>query len=383
MIPGIRRCVRCVMDSGDAIRIEFDSEGVCTLCRGWDVLRAQQVLDGVAGERKLQEMVEFVRGKSLGRPYDSVLGASGGVDSTYLAYQAKQLGLRPLVVHLDNGWNSELAVANIENICRRLGFDLYTHVVDWQEFRDLHLAYLRASVIDVEVPTDHAINALLLRTAVGKRIPFILSGSNIATEGILPPEWIWDKMDLLNIRAIHRRFGRVPLRTFPQAGFVWRAYHQLKGGVRILEPLNWMPYRKKEAKEIMARELGWRDYGGKHYESIFTRFYQGYILPRKFGVDKRKAHLSTLICSGQITREEALRELEAPPYGQDQLRQDRAFVLKKLGLSETDFEGLMNRPPVSHGQFPSYRSRHYRYHRQAARFVRPITQLVRNVFCSR
>jgi N-acetyl sugar amidotransferase len=335
--------------------------------------------DVALGDRALRQLVSEIQSSGRGRPYDSVLGVSGGVDSTFTAYQAKQLGLRPLIVHVDNGWNSELAVHNIEHVCRRLGLDLLTHVIDWDEFRDLHLAYLRASVIDVEVPTDHAITAFTIQTAAGLGLKYLLTGVNHATESVLPREWVWDKMDLLNLTSIHRRFGSVRLRTFPRLGFFRYVWYQQVRKIRMVELLDYLRYDKEEAKRVIERELGWRDYGGKHHESVFTRFYQGYILPRKFGVDKRRAHLSSLILSGQMSRQVALAELARPIYDPEKLAEDRAFVLKKLGLTDSEFEGLMSADPVPHDQFPNYRSRHYRYHAAFFRKIRPLTRLVRRV----
>jgi N-acetyl sugar amidotransferase len=374
-----RECTRCVMGEEDRIALEFNEAGVCSLCCSWEKLAKKHRYEPEREQRRLANIVRIIRQGGEGKPYDSVLGISGGVDSTYAAYQAKQLGLRPLVVHFDNGWNSELAVQNIENICKKLGFDLYSHVVDWREFRDLHRAYLLASVIDVEIPTDHGIQALLVRQAASRGVRAVISGMNFATEGLIPPEWVWDKRDLLNLRAIHRRYGTVPLRTFPTLGFFRNLWYHLGRGIRVYDLLDYLPYDKEQAKEIITRELGWRDYGGKHHESIFTRFYQGYILPRKFGVDKRKAHLSSLICAGQITREQALAELAKPPYDPKLMEQDRIFVIKKFGFAEAEFEALMRQPPVPHTSFPTYARYHYRYHEAFGRSVRPGTRLLRKV----
>jgi N-acetyl sugar amidotransferase len=288
------------------------------------------------------------------------MGLSGGLDSTYMALQAKKLGLRPLVVHFDNGWNSECAANNIENILNKLDFNLYTLVVNWDEFKDLQLSYLKASVIDIEAITDHAISATLYKLAVKHGIKYILSGENIATEAVIPSHWVHRKSDHINIKAIHKKFGKIPLKTFPLMGFREKRGIR-KSGIQTVRLLNLMPYEKKEAKRAVTRELGWKDYGGKHYESVFTRFYQGYILPVKFGIDKRKAHLSNLICSGQLTREEALSEMAKPPYDTELLKIDKDFVLKKLGLSHEEFENIMRLPVRSHKDFPYEGPLYYRY----------------------
>jgi len=374
-----RRCARCVMDDGDRIAIDFDEQGVCSFCRSWQRLHDEGVPPPEVIRERLRARVEMIRAAGRGKAYDCVLGVSGGVDSTYLAFRAKDLGLRPLLIHMDNGWNSELAVKNIESICRKLSLDLHTHVVAWEEFRDLHRAYLKASVIDVEVPTDHAINAILLREAARRGIRYVLSGANVATEGLLPSEWVWNKMDLRNLEAIHRRHGRVPLRTFPRLGF-WRGIWIQKAlGVRNIDLLDLLEYDKPAAAKVITAELGWRDYGGKHHESIFTRFYQGYILPTKFGVDKRKAHLSSLICAGQVTRQQALDELARPPYAAELVESDKEFVIKKLELTPQEFEEIMKTPARPHLDYPSYLTAHYLYHRLFFSRIRPITALYRRL----
>ncbi|MBN1521887.1 MAG: N-acetyl sugar amidotransferase [Candidatus Aureabacteria bacterium] len=348
-----RICKRCIMDTTDP-DISFDEQGICNHCREYAVHYGKDVFTGDEGKKRLDEIVARIRAKAGKSEHDSVMGLSGGVDSTYVAYLAKQLGLNPLCVHLDNGWDSELSVKNIENIVRRLGFDLHTHVIDWEEFKDLQLAYMKASVIDIEVPTDHAITAVLYDVAREQNISFILSGNNIATEGILPFSWVHgNKNDLINLKAIHRKFGSLPLKSYPRLGLCRRLYYHVVKKIRTVKILNYIRYNKKEAKRIITESLGWRDYGYKHYESFFTRFYQAYILTKKFGVDKRRAHLSTLICSGQMTREEALSEIQKELYNEDDLKNDKEYVLKKLGLSEKDFERIMALPVKSHLDYGS------------------------------
>jgi hypothetical protein len=256
-----------------------------------------------------------------------------------------------LAVHFDNGWNSELAVQNIENIVTKLCIDLSTYVINWEEFRDLQVAYIRASVVDIEVVTDHAIFATLYRLAAKHGIRHILSGTNIVTEQVLPPHWIYAKTDHVNIKAIHKQYGTVPLSTYPFMNLRVKKIHQIVRRIRSHSILNYADYDKREAKTLITRELGWRDYGGKHHESIFTRFYQGYILPTKFGVDKRKAHLSNLIFSGQMTKADALHELSRPLYDSDLLKSDYEFVLKKLRLTGGEFDKLMAQPPRPHTDF--------------------------------
>lgn len=354
--PSYRQCSVCVLDTRDDPRMRFDSEGRCHYYHEYLAAEKQYVRTGGNGRRELERLAEEFKSAGKGKPYDSIMGLSGGVDSTYVAYVAKDLGLRPLAVHFDNGWNSELAVKNIENIVNRLGLDLVTYVINWEEFRDLQLAYLKASVVDIEVVTDHAIFATLYRMAGRHGIRAILSGTNVVTEQVLPPHWIYNKTDHVNIRAIHREFGKVPLKTYPFMDLKVKKYYQLIRGIRSHSILNYVDYDKARVKRLIADELGWRDYGGKHCESIFTRFYQGYILPTKFGIDKRKAHLSNLIFAGQITKQQALADLAEPIYAPAQLASDHEFVLKKLKLTEPEFAELMSLPPRSHTDFATEQS---------------------------
>jgi N-acetyl sugar amidotransferase len=280
--PDYRQCTLTVMDNIADPGIRFDAKGVCNYYYEYKQAERNGVLTGEAGEKKIQELVEKIRTEGKDKPYDCLIGLSGGVDSTYVAWLVKKLGLRPLAVHLDNGWNSELAVKNVENIITRLGFDLFTLVVNWEEFRDIQLAYLRASVVDIEVVSDHAVFATMYKLAKEKKIGYIISGTNIVTEYIMPPSWLYYKMDFANLKDIHSRYGKLKLKTYPVFDFKKYVYYS---GVLKLTPisiLDYVPYNKQEIKEIIKNELGWRDYGGKHYESVFTKFYQAYILPEKF-----------------------------------------------------------------------------------------------------
>lgn len=308
---------------------------------------------GKEGEKKLNEFVNRIKENGKNKPYDCLIGLSGGVDSTYVAWLVKKHGLRPLAVHLDNGWNSELAVKNIENIISKLEIDLYTLVINWEEFRDIQLAYLRASVVDIEVVSDHAIFATMYKLAKEKKIAYIISGTNIVTEHIMPPSWLYKKMDFANLKDIHDKFGKIKLKTYPVFDFKKYVYYSSILKLSPVSILNYVPYNKKEIKQLITKELEWRDYGGKHYESIFTKFYQAYILPEKFKIDKRKAHLSTLICSGQMLKEEAIEELKQPLYDPGELAQDKEYVLKKLGLSMEEFDRIMMMVPRKHEEFKS------------------------------
>lgn len=345
-----QQCSLGIMDTIADPDITFDANGVCNYYRQYQVQAESEVMYGEDGVRALEAMVEKIKANGKGKRYDCITGVSGGVDSTYLVYLAKQLGLRVLVVHFDNGWNSEIAVKNIENIINKLGFDLYTLVVNWEEFRDIQLAYFKADVVDIEAITDHAIIATMYKLAIENDLKYILSGTNIVTEAILPRHWIFNKIDHRNIQSIHEQYGTVPLKTYPFFDTRLKKRAEMKG-ITTLSPLNLVDYNKASIKETISRELGWRDYGGKHYESVFTRFYQGYILPVKFGIDKRKAHLSNLVFSGQITREQAIKEIAQPIYDVHQLEQDLPFALKKLGFSGDEFDAYLSRGRREHSEF--------------------------------
>jgi N-acetyl sugar amidotransferase len=340
-------CVKCVMDTSDK-DISFDSEGICSHCRAFEKKLKKIPAGSEEREKKRQALIAEIKTAGVGKKYDCILGVSGGVDSTYVSWLAAKEGLRCLAVHLDNGWNSELAVGNIEKTLKKSGFELYTHVINWREFRDIQRAYFKSSVIDIEAPTDHAITAILYFLAKKHGLKHILSGSNTVTEGILPVSWGYNKQDAVNLLDIHKRFGKVKLKTFPVLPR-WRSvmYREIKK-IRLVPLLDYYDYNKQKAKQIIQEELGWVDYGGKHYESVFTRFYQAYILNRKYHVDKRRAHLSTLINSGQMTREEALEILEQPAYEENLFRQDYDFVLKKLDYTPEEFEKMMSEPEIPH-----------------------------------
>ena len=348
-----RRCTRCIMDTSDP-EIRFDERGHCNHCRSWFERSERELVPPARRESALAAVVDEIRRAGRGRDYDCIIGVSGGVDSTYTAYQAAKLGLRPLAVHLDNGWNSEQAVRNIERTLAALKIDLFTHVLDWDEFRDLQVAFLRGSTPDGEIPTDHAIVALLYSAAAKNGVRYIVDGRNLATEGILPPAWSRGHGDWKYIRSVHARFGTRPLRHFPHYGIAELGYYTVVRRLRNVSLLNHVPYVKAEAMATIGRELGWEYYGGKHYESVYTRFYQGYVLPTKFGIDKRIAHLSTLVCSGQISRADALAALDAPIYPEGLLEVDRRFVLKKLELSASEFDAIMALPPRTYWDYPSY-----------------------------
>jgi N-acetyl sugar amidotransferase len=350
-------CTRCVMDTS-AADIRFDENGVCNYCTEF-LERSGHVLHQEPSQRRqaLEEFVARVKAAGRGKRYDCVVGVSGGVDSSWVLVQAVKLGLRPLAAHMDNGWDSELAQNNIANLVRGLGVDLYTHVIDWEEYRSLMQAFFAADVIDVELLYDNAMLAVNYQQAAEYGVKFILAGSNTATEGMrMPTAWNWSKYDKRNIKAIAWRFGGVRIDSFPAIGTVGRLWHEVVRKRRWVSFLDYLDYNKSEALEALHRDHGYKPYLHKHYESIFTRFYQGYILPQKFGVDKRRIHLSTLIISGQMTRADALRGLDGVPYASEKvLEEDKQYFLKKMGWTPSQLGEYLARPEKSHAIYASER----------------------------
>lgn len=347
-------CTRCIMDTSDP-DISFDAEGVCNHCRGFDNNIRLNWHPDVNGRQKLDEIVATIKRQGEGKAYDCAIGLSGGVDSSYLAYVArKELGLRLLAVHVDGGWNSELATKNIENIVRKLDIDLHTYVVDWEEMRDLQRSFLRAGLANQDVPQDHAFFASLYSNAQAYGLRYVLSGGNIATESIMPEEWAYNAMDLRHLEAVHRRFGSIKLSTFPRVSFLryyfWNRYVKR---MRVIRPLNYMPYVKNDAIALLERELGFRYYGGKHFESRFTKWQQLYYRPRKFGYDERRSYLSSMILSGQMQRDEAKQALADDVENERQAEEETDFILKKLSISKEEFKQIMDSPPRTFRDYPS------------------------------
>lgn len=348
-------CTRCVLDT-TAKDITFDSQGVCNYCSGF-INRSSHVINKNPNIKKaeLDEFIKKIKKAGKRKKYDVIVGVSGGADSSWTLVQAIKLGLRPLAVHMDNGWNSELAQNNISNLVRALNVDLHTHVINWEEYRKLMQSHFDADVIDVEILYDNAMLAVNYRLAAKYGVKYLLSGSNQASEGIYTPKgWNWYKRDKKNIKAIAKKFGQNRLKTFPAFNTYDYLWYEFVRGIKWFSPLDLMDYNKFEAMEYMKENYGYKPYPYKHYESVFTRFYQGYILPKKFNVDKRKLHLSALILSGQITREEALKDLEGIPYPSDkELNEDIQYFLKKMNWSRQQLDDYIKRPEVSHLNFPS------------------------------
>lgn len=345
-----RICAKTVMDTSDPY-IEFDEDGVSNYWRSGIARLEAEIIRGEAGLAHARRIAESIRAESKTKRYDCLIGVSGGVDSSYVAYWTRKLGLRPLAVHLDNGWNSELAVSNIEALVTKLDIDLHTVVLDWEEFRDIQRSFFLASVPNCEMPTDHAITATLFSLARKHGIRHIISGANVVTEGIYQANIGHDNKDWSHIADLHRRFGQRKVSTFPHLSVLDFARSIVVDRIRFIPILNYLDYNREQAIATLEREFGWRNYGRKHGESTFTRFFQEHYLPAKFGIDKRRMHYSSMICAGQITREDALRKLEEPLYEPDELRQDIEFVRKKLQFSEKEFEAIMKTPPKSHHDY--------------------------------
>jgi N-acetyl sugar amidotransferase len=341
-------CSRCVLDT-TAPDIWFDKRGVCKYCKIHNELE-KAYPKGADGERRIHEIAGKIKKKGKNRKYDCLVGVSGGRDSTYTLYLAVNLGLRPLAVHFDNGWDSSIAVSNIKNATDKLEVDLHTIVADWEEFKDLQISFLKASVPDAEIPTDYAIYSVLFQVAAHEGIKYILEGHSFRTEGTSPLSWTY--MDGRYIKSVHKKFGRRKLTSFPVLTFSKLFYFLFVRRIKYVRPLESIDYRQDEVNTILETELGWRYYGGHHHESVYTQFFQSYLLPRKFGIDKRKTEYSALIRSGQMPRESALKEIAENTYPVDQ--EIVNYVISKLGLSKEEFHQILSAEKKSFQDYPTY-----------------------------
>ncbi len=339
-----RICSKTIMDTSDP-DIVFDKDGISNHWHSYQTKAKKHLINKKERKYKLNSLVNEIKKKGSKKKYDCIIGVSGGVDSTYLAYIVKNLGLRPLAVHFDNGWNSELAVKNIENILEKLDIDLYTYVVDWLEFKNIQLSFLKASTPDLEIPTDHGIISLLYKTASKHGVKYILNGTNVQTESILPEKWGYGYYDLTYIKSIQRKYGNKKIKSLPTLSLIELFYFSKVKKIKFIPFLNYVDYVKEDAMKVIEEKLDWIYYGGKHYESIYTRLIQSYILPIKFNIDKRIAHYSNLICSNQISRDYALEELKKDAYPADLINNDLEYFLKKLDLSKNEFDLILNNKP--------------------------------------
>jgi len=339
-------CTNCVMDTTDP-KNKFDDRGFCRHCRNFYKNILPNWHTDERGWNEIQRIAEKIRREGVGKEFDCIMGLSGGVDSSYLAYIAKEkLGLRPLVFHVDAGWNSQMAVNNIEKLIDKLGLDLFTEVIDWEEMRDLQLAFFKAGVAHLDTPQDHAFFASMYNYAAKYKIKYILNGGNYSTECVDNPlEWHYHASDLKQLKDIHRRFGQRTLATFPMANILtYKVYYRYFKGVTVVRPLNYVPYIKKDAVRLLIDRFGWQEYPEKHYESRFTKFYESYWQPMKFGIDKRKVKYSSLILTRQMTREDALKKLAELAYDEKTIDQDFEYIATKLGISVNELRIYLKAP---------------------------------------
>lgn len=348
-----QQCTRCVMDTSDP-DIHFDGNGYCNHCTELLHRINSPAYEEHFSKKNFEALLEKIKSKGRGKKYDCILGLSGGVDSSYLAYLLKGYGLRVLLVHMDNGWDAEESVRNIKAVAGALHFDYDSVVLNWEKFRDIQKAFLKASVIEAETPTDIAIQGALHQKAAEHKVAYILSAGNLATEGILPAYWHYNSKDYKYLSSVQRRFGTLPVRKLLPTFNLWEeVWYKFVKGIRIIYPLNYIRFAKEEAIAILENKIGWRRYGGKHHESRYTKFIQSYLLPEKFGIDYRKATYSSEICFGNKTRAEALQLLQQPLYQQEEVEREKKFIAKKLGLSFDEFEQILALPPKSYKDYPN------------------------------
>ena len=351
-------CTNCVMDTSDP-KINFDGKGRCDHCASFYKTVLPKWQPNEAGRKVLEKKIEQIKKAGEGKDFDCIIGISGGADSSYLTYLAKvEFGLRPLVFHVDGGWNSQIAVNNIEKLIDNLGLELFTEVIDWKEMRDLQLAFFKSGVPHIDLPQDHAFFATMYKFAEKHRVKYILTGGNISTECVRNPlDYFYYGTDLWQIRDIHGKFGQAPLVNFPLSGILrHKVYLRYFKGIEVVKPLDYLPYIKKDAMKLLSDRFGWQIYARKHFESRFTKFYEGYWLPVKFGFDTRRVQYSSLILTGQMTREEALADLAQLPYDEKTIAHDFEYISTKLGISVAELQGYMDAPRKS---YKDYRNQLY------------------------
>lgn len=342
-----RICRRCIMDTTSDPKLILDEDGVCNYCHEYDEEYEKYKKYRENGERQLAELFLKIKKECRNKPYDVALGLSGGVDSSYVLYLAHQYGLRVLAIHVDAGWNSEIAVQNIEKMCTKLGYDLQTVVIDWPTIKELQRAYMFSGLGNQDVPQDHCFIAAVRQYCKKYHIKYLLNGWNLATEGILSHAYQQFAGDWINIKDVYRKRGRgnVSLKKYPHTSF-WDQYigYQYLYPVKEIRPLLYVDYSKKKAIELLEREFGWKYYGGKHFESRFTRFFQEVYLPQKYGWEKRRDHISSLIVGGEMTREEGMAEIACPTADEQFLKEETEYVLKKLDISEEEWAEILESP---------------------------------------
>jgi N-acetyl sugar amidotransferase len=348
------------MDTTDS-KITFDENGVCDHCNTFKKRVLPIWHPDENSMTKMQKLAEKIKQRGKGKDFDCIIGMSGGVDSSYLVYLAKEkLGLRPLVFHVDAGWNSQQAVNNIERIVDKLGLDLYTEVIDWEEMKDLQLAFFKSGVSHVDTPQDHAFFATMYKFCSKYKIKYMLTGANYSTECIMSPfEWMYYQSDSTQLKDIHKKFGSKPLKTFPLTNILWhKVYLKYVRGIQVVKPLNYFPYVKEEATQFLEKEFGYQRYAQKHFESRFTKFYEGYWLPEKFGFDTRRVQYSSLILTGQMKRDDALEKLKKPAYDPETIQHDFEYIATKLGITSKELKKYMDEPNKT---FRDYKNQYWIY----------------------
>jgi N-acetyl sugar amidotransferase len=350
-------CTSCVMDTTDSM-IVFDDHGVCDHCNTFKNVTLPSWDTGAGGRAQLDALVDAIKREGEGKDFDCIIGMSGGIDSSYLTYIAKEkMGLRPLVFHVDAGWNSQIAVNNIERLIDGLGLDLFTEVIDWQEMRDLQLSFFKSGVPHIDTPQDHAFFATMYKFATQHKVKYILTGANLSTECIRNPvEWMYYQSDSRQLLDIHSQFGTQALKTFPVTSILWhKVWLPYVKGIKVVRPLNMVPYIKEDAKQLLMDRFGWQPYPQKHFESRFTKFYESYWLPKRFGYDVRRVQYSSLIVTGQMTREEAIEQLKKPSYDVASIGQEIEFVANKLGISIDELNSYMDLPRKTYKDYKNQR----------------------------
>ena len=353
-------CNNCVMDTTDS-SITFDEKGVCDHCSVFytEILPIWQY--GENRQNQLDGIVSKIKESSNGADFDCIMGMSGGIDSSYLLYKmVSEYNLRPLVFHVDAGWNSQIAVNNIERLIDGLGLDLYTEVINWEEIKDLQLAFLKSGAPHIDVPQDHAFFATMYKFASENNIKYILTGGNYSTECVRNPlEWMYYQSDSAQLRDIHKKFGTIPLESYPVTNILWhKVYLPYIKGIKLIRPLDYIPYHKEKAMNLLVDKFGYQKYPQKHFESRFTRFYESYWLPKRFGYDTRKVQYSSLILTGQMKRVEALEKLRKPAYDEETIHQEFEYIANKLGISIDELQSYMDAPKKT---YKDYKSQQYIY----------------------
>lgn len=351
-------CTSCIMDTSDP-NIRFTPDGKCDYCVNFEERILPTWQWGQAGGAELDAIAEQIKAAGKGQPFDCIIGLSGGLDSSYTAFIAKErMGLRPLLFHVDAGWDTDQAVGNIEKLVDGLGLDLHTEVIDWEEMKDFQVAMLKSQLADQDFPQDSAFFSALYKFAHQRKLKYVLTGSNFSTECCREPEeWgAYPGIDTRLLRDIHRQFGTIPLKTFPLVDvWIYRVYYQQILGMKIVKPLNLVPYIKAEAEAELERRFGWQRFQHKHHESRFTRFYEDYWMPRKFGYEKRRAHFSSLIMTRQMTRDEAIARIAQPEMDELYFKQEFEYVAHKLGLTVDQLRDIFNAPNKTYRDYKNRR----------------------------